>query len=186
MKKRGFTLIELMIVVAIIGLLSTIIITQLGPERGKARDAKRKMDLVQIRTALSLYYSKYGHYPRTPVETTSWSAFLNSLAKSSNSQPWIEDKNGEGSLTEFISTIPVDPAGGGFYYSYGTDATGKVYDLNAILENGKDSQTSQYQCWEIHTFSPTIWCYGTSCTSCGGAGPGVAWVGWNSIFSDHH
>lgn len=53
-RKAGFTLIELMIVVAIVGLLATITVSALQKSRAKGRDAKRISDLTQIRTAMAL------------------------------------------------------------------------------------------------------------------------------------
>ncbi len=64
MQKKGFTLIELLVVIAIIGILSAIGLVSLNGAREKARDAQRKSDLSQIRTALVLYYDDVGVVPR--------------------------------------------------------------------------------------------------------------------------
>jgi len=53
-KKNGFSLIEILIVVGILGLISTLLITALGSTRIKARDTKRKSDLNQIGRFLTL------------------------------------------------------------------------------------------------------------------------------------
>ena len=63
MKARGFTLVELIVVIGIISLLSSIVLASLGNARAKARDARRLADMHNIRTALELYRSKYGVYP---------------------------------------------------------------------------------------------------------------------------
>ncbi len=66
MQRKGFTLIELLVVIAIIGILAALTLTSLSSTRGKARDAKRKSDLAQIRNALEQYNSDNGAYP-TPA-----------------------------------------------------------------------------------------------------------------------
>ncbi len=63
MKARGFTLVELIVVIGIISLLSSIVLASLGNARAKARDARRLADMHNIRTALELYKSTYGMYP---------------------------------------------------------------------------------------------------------------------------
>jgi len=47
-KQKGFTLIELLVVIAIVGVIAAIVIIPLSSARGKARDAKRKRDLVTL------------------------------------------------------------------------------------------------------------------------------------------
>ncbi|MDD4272003.1 MAG: prepilin-type N-terminal cleavage/methylation domain-containing protein [Patescibacteria group bacterium] len=61
--KRGFTLIELLVVISIIGILSSFAVVSLNSARNKARDALRKADMTQMRTALNLYYDENGKYP---------------------------------------------------------------------------------------------------------------------------
>jgi len=63
--KTGFTLIELLVVISIIGFLTTAAVISFQNARAKARDARRKADLVQIVKALQLYYDKYGNYVET-------------------------------------------------------------------------------------------------------------------------
>lgn len=54
MKNKGFTIIELLVVFAIIGLISSIVVVLMGPTREKGRDAKRLTDLGQINSAMEL------------------------------------------------------------------------------------------------------------------------------------
>ena len=62
--KKGFTLVELLVVIAIIAILSTLSVVALNSARAKARDARRLSDIKQIRTALDMYYdSNNQQYP---------------------------------------------------------------------------------------------------------------------------
>ena len=62
-RKSGFTLIELLVVISIIGLLASIVLVSLNAARLKARDSQRLSAMVQMRTALELYYAANGRYP---------------------------------------------------------------------------------------------------------------------------
>jgi len=59
----GFTLIELLVVISIIGILSSFAVVSLNDARLKARDALRKGDMAQMRTAFNLYYDDNNKYP---------------------------------------------------------------------------------------------------------------------------
>lgn len=61
--KQGFTLIELLVVISIIGVLATIVATNLNSARARARDLKRKQELREMQSALQLYYNNNQAFP---------------------------------------------------------------------------------------------------------------------------
>jgi prepilin-type N-terminal cleavage/methylation domain-containing protein len=64
----GFTLIELMVVITIIGLLASIVLSSLSGARSKARDAVRVEEMQQVEKALELYHLSRGMYPFPDVD----------------------------------------------------------------------------------------------------------------------
>jgi prepilin-type N-terminal cleavage/methylation domain-containing protein len=65
----GFTILELLVVISIIGLLSSVMMIAVNNARVGARDAKRRDDSLAIRTALQWFYHENGYYP-TPGDTS--------------------------------------------------------------------------------------------------------------------
>jgi len=63
LKSKGFTIIELLIVIFIIGILATVIYVSLTYMRQKARDAERISDINKIASVLESYYADNGNYP---------------------------------------------------------------------------------------------------------------------------
>jgi prepilin-type N-terminal cleavage/methylation domain-containing protein len=99
-KTKGFTLIELIVVIAIIGLLASIVFASLKTVRVKARDAQRISNLEQIKIALNLYASNNnGSFP-TGGYFTSWSGCQD--------HSWQDLAT---ILHPYISTLPLDPSG---------------------------------------------------------------------------
>lgn len=136
---KGFTLVEILVVITIIALLTGIIMTNLTSSRSTARDAQRVSDMAQIQLALALYFDRCNQYPQ-PATTI--------ITEPDDSMLDLDADNGcEGkgiTLRNFISKIPEPPSTvhGLNYYWYktsnqGSPATSKPTDylIFTVLEN---------------------------------------------------
>ena len=128
-KRGGYTLIEVLMVIAIIGILSTSILAGLGSSRAKARDARRVTDLRNVQLVLERYYQTYNVYPKMSEtigsdETLTWAELSNILTSKE-----LET----GGETQMPTKLPKDPLfGSGWTYYYGTN--GQTYVIGAKLE----------------------------------------------------
>jgi len=122
MKFNGFTLVELMVVVSIVGILAGIVVAVLNPEkfRGRARDGVRMQDLAIIKGALEQYYAENNAYP-----------------------PDIA-----GSLNGYLSTVPADPLSPSRVYTYCPSAgsSPQQYDLCAVMEDSRNEKNGMPSC----------------------------------------
>ena len=136
-KDKGFTLVELLVVIAIISILASLLLANFVGLRQRARDAQRKSDLEQIRSALELYRADNGSYPTT---SGGW-------AVSTQGDTWIP-----GLSPQYIKKVPTDPintgtnaqTAGNYIYQYISDnqcglTPGNEYALATRFENGSDS-----------------------------------------------
>ncbi|MBI5134278.1 MAG: prepilin-type N-terminal cleavage/methylation domain-containing protein [Candidatus Taylorbacteria bacterium] len=112
--KRGFTLVELLIVLAIIGIFTSVVIGATNASRGKARDTKRISDMKEIELGLALYFDVNKVYP----------ASLNTLV-----------------TEKYLPSLPGDPLGTA--YEYLPANSNKNYCIGVKLEAGipNDSAT---------------------------------------------
>ena len=64
-RRSGFTLVELLVVMAIIGILTAIAVPQLAKTPVRAREAALKENLYTFRTCIDQYFADKGHYPES-------------------------------------------------------------------------------------------------------------------------
>jgi general secretion pathway protein G len=70
--KKGFTLIEMAVVLLIIGILAGIVLRNIGGQAAQARDAKRVGDLRILANYLAQYLAKQGQFPTTTANSQNW------------------------------------------------------------------------------------------------------------------
>ncbi len=132
-RSRGFTLMELLVVIAVMGVLITVGISSYTSTQRKSRDVRRKNDMRQIASALELYYNDKGRYPNDDgAGKIKGCDALDNVVCAWGSL--MKDKNG----TIYMVTLPGDPASGGQYYYDAYGGQGKGYQLYARLENSQD------------------------------------------------
>lgn len=91
MKKRAFTLFELLVSISIIGILIAVASTSYGAAQKKARDARRIEDMNAIQKAAEMYYSQNNYVYPTQVQ----------LVGSSLIQQWPVDPKGTSALVSY-------------------------------------------------------------------------------------
>jgi prepilin-type N-terminal cleavage/methylation domain-containing protein len=141
--KQGFTLIEILIVVAIIAILASVVLIGLGPTQQAGRDARRLSDLRQVQNGLELYYNKCGYYPG---DTQAGAACGAHVATTGYGIPGAASPKLVGALPATlvgVSSLPNDPTSGKHYW-YTTDAAGTIYLLETQLENANNSIFTSY------------------------------------------
>ena len=127
--QSGFSLVEILVVLAIIAILSSILYINVSQGSAQSRDAQRQADLRAVSNALELYKNKYGEYPQGCNAAGTWSGHALDYACSSGNQYIV------GLAPEFISRLPQDPKlnGNNSGYVYATNVEGSAYIMKARL-----------------------------------------------------
>lgn len=118
--KYGFTFVEIILVIAILGILATFISGNFITSLKKSRDARRKMDIQNIQKAFEMYYEDVHQYPPEDI-----------LSKEKIEHPTIPNKI-------YMQKIPKDPIAN-YKYFYETDDKRTYYKLYSCIENTNDS-----------------------------------------------
>src|ERR1035438_7785867 len=72
-KSEGFTIIELLIVIVVVGILGLLVVTTYSGIQAKSRNAARQKELKDLQSQIEAYYSQNGYYPNlTDMNSPSW------------------------------------------------------------------------------------------------------------------
>ncbi len=121
--KQGFSLLELLVVMAIIGVVLAIGIVNFSSTNQRSREAKRKADIEVIRSGLEIYRSENGAYPTTGQFTVDVNGCINATTLTN------------GAAT-YVSNVPTDPkfnSSTGQCYIYTRPST-TTYNLSYLME----------------------------------------------------
>jgi len=130
-KKTGFTLIEIMLVVAIIGILAAMVVPRLTGRTKQARAAVAKADVdVNLPLALDLYELDIGEFP----------SGLDHLRDNRD-----DNDNWQG---PYLKKIPKDPWGRDYYYVYPGEHNRSDYDIYSAGADGAPGTDDDIVNWE--------------------------------------
>lgn len=124
--QRGFTLIEIMVVVVIIGVLGAIVVPQFMSRPDQAKATAARTDIQAISTALEMYRLDNFHYPSTQQG-------LEALSKRPSGTPAPRNWNPQG----YLKSLPIDPWGTPYQYlNPGYKSADGSYDLYSLGADG--------------------------------------------------
>jgi general secretion pathway protein G len=137
-KLRGFTLIEIMVVVVIMGILAALVVPKLMGRTDDARIAAARQDMATMMQALKLYRLDNHRYPTTEQG-------LQALVVKPTSGPAADGWKSGG----YVERLPKDPWGGDYQYlSPGIHGEVDVFSYGADLQPGGTGNDADIGSWE--------------------------------------
>lgn len=137
MRKKGFTLIEMMIVVIIIAALAAMIVPRLSGRAEQAKVAVARSDInANIATALKLYQLDNGNFPTTEQG-------LNALLTKPATDPVPSNWNGP-----YLEKSPIDPWGNTYRYKCPGANNKTTYDLYSAGKDGIEGTEDDVNSWQ--------------------------------------
>lgn len=137
-KSKGFSLIELMAVIVILGILASIVVVNVAPVFQRAYLEKIRADLTQVTKALELYRFNELTYPSSDQG-------LEALTKPHPElkNPFLFPENG------YLSSLPIDPWGREYIYEYPGNRSSSydLYTLGADGIEGGDGENTDFGNW---------------------------------------
>ena len=136
-KKSGFTLVELLVVMSILGVLATLIAGGFRSAQVRGRDATRKGDLKEISNSLELFYQDYGRYPADSSGSIDACSF-DPASGTGSPCVWGTGEFTDGK-TVYFKVLPNDSSKNqDYFYRTVPGSANQKYQVFAQLENTKD------------------------------------------------
>ncbi|SHJ70741.1 type II secretion system protein G [Hathewaya proteolytica DSM 3090] len=117
--KKGFTLIELIVVIAILGILAAVLLPKFSGFTDDARKKSAMSEAKNVYTAMSAYYAEKGVYPTETDKATTLSNLSDKLRTN----------------TTIASTVPTDGSGLLFTYKFSDKITIKVTENGTLKDS---------------------------------------------------
>ncbi|MDX8399569.1 MAG: type II secretion system major pseudopilin GspG [Gallionellaceae bacterium] len=138
-RAQGFTLIEIMVVIVILGVLAALIVPKVMGRPDEARISATKQDIGSITQALKLYKLDNMRYPSTEQG-------LQALVSKPNSAPIPPNWKGNG----YLEKLPKDPWGNGYQYLQpGQHSEIDIISLAADGQEGGEGNDADIGSWEL-------------------------------------
>ncbi len=130
-QEKGFTLVELMIAVIVIGILASISVVSYIGVKERAREEKAKTNAATMKRVIDSFYSRNNHYPTTVTQLRQASISLPSdITPMSSANPTLDETTGERIVAYKYVPNTATPTGACIYYwSYTTKALSAVTRL---------------------------------------------------------
>jgi general secretion pathway protein G len=112
-RERGFTLVELMVVIVIIGLLATVVVINVMPALETASETKAKADIEMIDQAVQRYYLDNRRYPTTEEGLSVLQPYLRRVSNDPWNRPYKYQAPGRNGQPYAISSLGADGREGG-------------------------------------------------------------------------
>jgi len=136
-KQSGFTLLEIMVVIVILGVLASMVIPNLLGNKEKADQQKVVSDIVALENALDMYKLDNSRYPTTEQG-------LDALVSAPDVDPAPRDYREDG----YIKRLPLDPWGNDYLLvSPGENGKTDIYSIGLDAEEGTDDDIGN---WNMH------------------------------------
>ena len=137
--QSGFTLIEVIVVVVILGILAAVVVPNVVNRTGQAQTVKAKQDIRALESALQMYRVDNFNYPNTDQG-------LVALAEKPSSQP--EPKNWQPG--GYVKKVPKDPWGNDYQYlSPGENGEFDIYSLGKDGRPGGEGENADIGNWNL-------------------------------------
>lgn len=139
-KQKGFTLLEVMVVIVILGILASFVVPNLLGNKEKADQQKAVTDIVSLENALDMYKLDNGSYPTTDQG-------IEALVTEPTPAPRNYRSGG------YIKRLPADPWGNDYQYlNPGEHGAMDVFTLGADNQVGGEGPNSEIGNWNLDNF----------------------------------